>query len=221
MSFQRARSNNQIKERVQEIIDATSTIYNSVGYEGLNFSVISDYTKLTRPSIYKYFKTKDEILLKILLQDTAAWTLSLINSFKINKLYSINEIVEIWTDTLINHARLLELYSLLFTSIEKNVSIEALAEFKKESLAIQYQLVNLVNQLFPKASNKAIMNFILSQITIAFGLYPMSKLSNIQIEAIKLSGSNYTAPDFRKTYMSNLYQFMYCLEHSIEIKETK
>ncbi|MCL6605010.1 MAG: hypothetical protein K6T94_19270 [Paenibacillus sp.] len=62
-----------------------------------------------------------------------------------------------------------------------------------------------------------ITNFIYAAFTLAFGLYPMSKLSDLQIEAIKLSGSIYTPPDFKKTYLASLYQLMYCLEHSIEI----
>ena len=96
MSFQRARSENQIQDRIQEIIDATSSIYNSVGYEGLNFSAISEYTKFTRPNIYKYFNTKDEILLVILKEEFQSFIASLIKSFKINKLYSLYEISEIW-----------------------------------------------------------------------------------------------------------------------------
>jgi len=63
------------------------------------------------------------------------------------------------------------------------------------------------------------MNFMYSAFTLAFGLYPMCKLSELQLEAIKLAGSNYTAPDFKKTYMASLYQLMYCLEHFIDIKK--
>jgi len=219
MSFQRARSKVQIEDRIQEIVNAASIIYDSVGYEGLNFSTISEYTKFTRPNIYKYFKTKEEIILLILTQDLKSWISTLRKSFKLNKLYSIYEIGEIWTDTLIKHDRLMELHAILFTTIEKNVSVEALSEFEKESIVNHSSIIDLVNQLFPNASSNSIMNFIYSSFTLAFGLYPMTKLSELQLEAIKLSGSNYTAPDFKKVYMASLYQLMYCLEHSIEIKK--
>lgn len=219
MSFQRARSKDQIEDRIQEIVNAASIIYNSVGYEGLSFSAISEYTKFTRPNLYKYFKTKEEILLLIMIKDFKSWILTISKSFKINKLYSVYEIGEIWTDTLLEHERLIELYAILFTIIEKNVSVEALAEFEKESIVIHSTLFDLVSQLFPNASNDSIMNFMYSSFTLAFGLYPMCKLSELQIEALKLAGSNYTSPDFKKTYMASLYQLMYCLENSIEIKK--
>lgn len=216
MCFQRARSEDQIQNRIKEIIDATASIYNSVGYEGLNFSIISEYTKFTRPNIYKYFKTKDEILLVILKEDFKAFTSALIKSFKINKIYSLKEITEIWTDRLLEHGRLLDLYALLFTAIEKNVSVEALAEFKRELISIYFQLIDFIGELFPNASKDSIKNFIYSGLILACGLYPMSKLTNLQKEAIKLSGMDYTPPEFKKTYMACLYQQMYCLKNSIE-----
>lgn len=218
MSFQRARSHEQINDRIQEIVDAASSIYNSAGYEGLSFSTISEYTKFTRPSIYKYFKTKDEILLILLKEDLKSFIVTLIRSFKINKLYSTYEITEIWANTLIKHERLLALYSILFTTIEKNVSVKSLAVFKKEVLAIQLPLFDFASQLFPNAKKEEIETFIYSQLTLAFGLYPMSKMTPLQMEAIKLADVVFTPPDFRQTYMACLYQMIYCLEHSIVIK---
>ncbi|MNC56993.1 hypothetical protein D3C75_1066210 [compost metagenome] len=115
------------------------------------------------------------------------------------------------------HERLIELHAILYTTIEKNVSVEALAEFEKASIVNNSAIFDLVSKLFPKAGLESITNFIYAAFTLAFGLYPMSKLSDLQIEAIKLSGSVYTPPDFKKTYLASLYQLMYCLEHSIEI----
>lgn len=219
MSFIRARSEQQIQERIQEIINAASDIYNELGYEGLSFSVISEHTKFTRPNIYKYFKTKDEILLEMLKADTIAWITALTNSFKLNKIYSIAEIAEIWVESLIKHSRLLELYSLLCTTIEKNVSVEALAKFKQETVPVyQTQLVHLVEQLFPRATPTSVYDFITAQMTLAIGLYPMCQMNELQLKAVEMSGIQYTTPDFKRSYKLYVYQLMYCLENGIEIK---
>ncbi|MVX64283.1 TetR family transcriptional regulator [Clostridium chromiireducens] len=219
MDFQRARSEDQIQNRIQEIVDAVSSIYSSVGYEGLNFSIISKYTKFTRPSIYKYFKTKDEILLVILKDEFKSFVSDLITSFKINKLYSLYEISEIWTDRFIEHKKILDLYSILYTAIEKNVSLELLVETKKELNMINSQLADFIGQLFPSASNDSITNFIASMLSLAGGIYSMSNLSDLQLEAIKLSGLDYTTLDFKKEFMASIYQQMYCLKNSIEVKK--
>ncbi len=181
------------------------------------FGALTEYTKFTRPNIYKYFKTKDEILLVILKDDFKTFIATLTKSFKINKLYSLHEITEIWADSLLEHKRLLDIYALLFTVLEKNVSVEALADFKKEMLALQAPLISLVTQIFPDSEDKKIKEFMNVQIILAFGLYPMSQLSNLQKDAIKLSGIEYIPPDFKQTYMSYLYKMMYCLQHSIDI----
>lgn len=219
MSFKRARSDEQIRDRIQEIVDAASAIFNSSGYEGVTFTAISEYTDFTRPNIYKYFKTKDEILLIIIKDDFKSFVTSLVKSFKINKLYTIQEISGIWTDRLIEHKRLLDFYSLLSVFIEKNVSVEALSRFKKEMTELQSSLINLISQLFPKANNESITNFFFLQLTLAFGLYPTCQMNDLQVEALKLAGLDYSCPDFRKTYSAGLYQLMYSLENSIDIKK--
>ena len=218
MTFQRARTKEQIERRKEEILVAASTIYNEVGYEGLNFSSISEYTKMTRPSIYKYFNTKEEILLILLKKDLISYIASLINSFTLNRLYSLKEITNIWTNNLMEHQRLLQLYSILYTIIEKNVSVESLAAFKKDILTSQSSLFHLVSQLFPRSEKKQIENFLYTQLILAFGLYPMSKLSKIQLTAIELADVDYTPPDFQTYYSEYFYQIIYCLENSITIQ---
>lgn len=216
MGFQRARSDKHIQERIEEIISAASKIYDSVGYEGLSFSAVSQLTKFTRPTIYKYFNTKEEILLKILLSDIEAWIFTLVNSFKINKIYSIEEITDIWVDTITGNYRLLELFPMLFTSIEKNSSLEALVEFKKGFFKLQDQVMELVGQLFPKAEKDRIYSFLVSQMALALGMYPMSQLGELQIKAIELSGINYQVTDFKETFKTNIYQLLCCLEQGIQ-----
>ncbi len=216
MSFQRARTENQIQDRIQEIVDAATSIYDSVGYDGLSFTTISEYTKFTRPNIYKYFKTKDEILLFILINEFRSFTSDLVTSYRLNRVYTIAEIAETWTDTLMKHERFLDLYSLLFTVIEKNVTVQALAEFKKKIITMPLPLCELASQLFPEAKEDSISSFVTTQLALAFSLYPMSKLNHLQAEAITLSGINYKPIDFKESYQSVLYKLMYCLQNSIE-----
>ncbi|MEL7654388.1 MAG: TetR family transcriptional regulator [Bacillota bacterium] len=215
MTFKRARSDQHVQERLNEIISAASAIYDSVGYEGLSFSEISKLTRFTRPTIYKYFKTKEEILLKILLTDMESWVSSLMNSFQLNKIYSVDEIASIWANVITKNDRILNLYAILFTLIEKNVSLESLVEFKKGMLSLQIPVTELLKQLFPKADNQDISDFIINQLALAQGLYPMSQLSELQMKAIELSGRTYTPPNFETSYKANVYQLMHCLEKGI------
>ncbi len=218
MSFKRARSEAQIQKRISEIVDAASLIYNQDGFEGLTFSKISELTQFTRPTIYKYFATKEEILLKMILADLSQWVEMLVKSFKVKKIYTIEEIADILSHTLTSTGRLVELLTFLFTSIEKNVSKEALIEFKMEMFSYQSDLFNLFSMFMPNASSVQIENFITSQLTLAIGLYPMCHLSDVQLEVVGQINPSYKIPEFEKTYRQSIFQVLYCLKNDISIE---
>ncbi len=215
MTFQRARSQEQIEQRREDIIRATVDLYEEIGLEKLNFSVISKKTGLTRPTIYNYFNTKEEILMQVIVQDFRSWTEELIGQFKLNKIYEIEEIADIWVASIANYPRFMELYSILFTILERNCSIEILAQFKRDLLAQHSPLLNLMTQLIPEAETEDINGFLLLQLTGAMGLFPMSFASEDQLQAIKLSETGYQIPDFKKFYRLTIYQLLFCLKNKI------
>ncbi|NFD77052.1 TetR/AcrR family transcriptional regulator [Clostridium botulinum] len=218
MSFKRARSEEQVQNRIDEIISATSELYDSYGYDGVSFSKISEHTNFSRPNIYKYFKTKEEIFLVILGNDYKSFVSELIDSFKINKIYSLYDITEIWADTLIRHKRLMEIHALLHTILKKNVSDEALFKLRKDMSNTQIPLARIVSQLFPNATEDEISDFIRDQLVFAFGIYPMLNNKDVQTDINELKEQNKTIQKFKTVYMSCLYKIMYCLKNSIDIK---
>ncbi len=212
MSFQRARSKDQINDRIHEILSAAIEIYEVHGYEGVTFSAISEKTDFTRPTIYKYFSTKEEILLKILSKDIEVWTDELNSSFRLNKIYRTKQIAEIWAHAVSSYKRMNELHSILFTILERNSSKEAIIAFKKTLYDSAYVLHKLVGQLYPNASYEKIVNFLSIQYSLSVGYYPMCHLSMNQLEAMRTISKDYVIPDFEKGYRDALYQIMLALE---------
>lgn len=214
MNFQRARTDLQRKDRINEIISAASELYNRSGYEGINFSAISELTEFTRPTIYKYFSTKEEILLQLLSDDIGVWVDRLVSSFKLNRIYHTKEISAIWAQTLSTQKRMNELYSILFTVLEKNASKKAIINFKQSLFLNATPLNELLCQLFPFATQEQITSFVTIQFSLAVGYYPMCHLSDIQMEAMQSINSDYVIPDFEKGYQKAIYQILLSLEHT-------
>lgn len=52
--------------RREEIINACSELYETMGFRDITLKEIGAYTSFSRPSIYNYFKTKEEIFLGLL-----------------------------------------------------------------------------------------------------------------------------------------------------------
>ena len=55
------RTEEQKEERKTEIINACEKIYKEKGFYGVTIKEISTETSFTRPAIYTYFETKDEL----------------------------------------------------------------------------------------------------------------------------------------------------------------
>ena len=69
-----------------------------------------------------------------------------------------------------------------------------------------------------KCYTESLYDFIVVQMTLVFGLYPIRQPNYLQLQVIKLSEIDYVAPDFKKSYKLYVYQLMYRLENKIEVK---
>lgn len=197
MEFIRARTQEQIINRQEEIIHACDVLFSQSGYDGVNFKAISKMTSFTRPSIYNYYQTKDEILLDLLKQEMLHWQadfLDIMNSTSsmTKEQYSISI-----TKSLQAHDKMLKLLSILFIFLEKNSRIEKIADFKKTVFYIFGTINESVNKYFPNASKKAKDTFTSVLFPYILGLHPMTYLSEKQLRAVQLAGVDYTVPDFQ------------------------
>ena len=61
------------KNRKNEILDACQKIYLNKGFHDITIKDISLETSISRPSIYNYYQTKEEIFLGILIREYELW----------------------------------------------------------------------------------------------------------------------------------------------------
>ncbi|BCN31075.1 TetR family transcriptional regulator [Anaeromicropila herbilytica] len=197
MDFVRARTQEQIISRQDEIINACDQLFSQYGYEGVHFKAISEITSFTRPTIYNYYKTKDEVLLDLLIREMLKWATSLEEEVSKISHMSKDEYSTLLTDLLISHEKMLQLFSILYTVLENNSGIEKLVEFKKKVVKVMGAVSESVDKYFQSSTDTSRAEFVSAFFAYILGLYPMSHLTDKQRDAIKLSGINYVAPDFR------------------------
>ncbi len=214
MTFKRARSTAQIENRKQEITKCALDIYKKQGYQEVNFSNIAKSTKFTRPTIYTYFKTKEEILLLLILQYAKIATNLLEKNIAKKDTFSIEEISDIFADIFISVPEYIELYSILYTIIAPNTSIEALANFRKEFLAYEVPFAALLRKAYPNISDHDVHHFLVMYHSLACGHYPMATSKTMQV-AEKLIEKE-SKHDYRKLLHTFLYNYFICLEHRRE-----
>ena len=59
------RSKARTSARKEEIIHACAALYETMSFKAITLKEISEYTSFSRPSIYNYFQTKEEIFLAL------------------------------------------------------------------------------------------------------------------------------------------------------------
>jgi AcrR family transcriptional regulator len=196
MTWQRARSEEQKEKRVSEIVAATARLYEKYDFEDITFARIAREARFTRSNLYKYFRTKEEIFLALLTQDLVRFRRALARALRPGKVSSVEACAAVWTKTLIRHERLLRLFSILYTSLEKNSSLDSLTRFKRTARHELGALSEILCTLFPALTPEKAGEFLHNQGALATGLYPMAHLSEIQRQAMERAGFEQIGIDF-------------------------
>lgn len=196
MRFERARTNEQIQERKKEILKACAELYDEEGIDGVHFKALSEKTSFVRSTIYTYYKTKEEVLLDLLLLDTKAWAENVNSIIKNNQSLSKEDYCRELASTFVNNIRMLKLMSILYSILEKNCSLEKLTEFKGEFMGLIKPLTDSVYKFFPESQDEAKQTFLYNSSCFVTGLYPTTNISEKQKKALINSGQEFHQLDF-------------------------
>lgn len=196
MTWERARSEAQKEHRISEIVSATARLYETYTFEEITYAQIAREAKFTRSNLYKYFSTKEEIFLELLGQDVVRCRKALARALRPGKVSSVQECATAWAKTLIKHERFLRLFSILYTSLEKNASLESLTRFKVTARDELGTLSGLLRGVFPMMTLDEAGEFLHLQMALAIGLYPMAHLSDVQTQAMERAGFERIGIDF-------------------------
>jgi AcrR family transcriptional regulator len=200
VDFLRARTEEQIISRQEEIINACDILFGKYGYEGVNFNAISKMTSFKRPTIYLYYKTKDEVLLDLLKKEMLHWNAAMEAALNVAEPLTKERYCEIFASTLAPHDKMLKLLAILNTNIEKQCGVEKLREFKREVNCVFVTIWESLNRHFPHANEEKKSFFLIAFMANILGLYPLAHLSQRQIDAMLLAGTRYTPFDFKDAY---------------------
>lgn len=199
MDFERARSKEQKNIRIKQITDSARKLFKNQKYEEITLAGIAKELSFTRANLYKYVATKEEIFLFILIEDISSWIEDLKNRFEGKKNISIEEFAKTWAEGLDSNREMIKVLSLMFSIIEKNVSVDKLVSFKLEFFKEFQKVIDLVKILLPDISSEKAYKFIQMQMYFVIGLYPATRENKTQKQAIEKAGIPYIAPDLVST----------------------
>ena len=181
----------QIAKKREEIINACEQLYQTMSFREITLKEIGNITSFSRPTIYNYFETKEEIFLALFQREYDRWNEDLTGILNGYERLTRTELADYIANSLAGREQLLKLLSMNNYDMEANSRQEQLTAFK-QSYGRSLQLVHmLLTKFCPEMSDTDIQNFIYTFFPFMFGIYPYASVTEKQKIAMKEAGINY------------------------------
>ena len=181
----------QIAEKREEIVSACEQLYRTMSFREITLKEISKITSFSRPTIYNYFETKEEIFLALFQREYDRWNEDLTAILEGNERLSKRELADRIAGSLSGREQLLKLLSMNNFDMEANSRQELLNSFKR-SYGNSMRLMRMLLEKFcPDMGAADIQNFIYTFYPFMFGIYPYTAVTEKQRAAMKEAGIDY------------------------------
>ena len=153
--FHRARQPEQKAERRQAILTAAAALFDAEGPNGAGLNAIAAKAGFTKSNVYRYFESREAVLLSLFLdagEDLAQALEARLATVPVNDLPTLAQAI---TDTVLAHPRFCQLLSIIASVLEQNVSVEVIADFKRQMRPPTVRLAAALQRVTPAASAEA------------------------------------------------------------------
>ena len=181
------RESPQVRE--EEILNACEKLYKTMSFKEITLKEIGAETSFSRPSIYNYFQTKEEIFLALFEREYRTWMKDLEKIGKKN--VDAEGLAEAIAKSLEKRALMLRLLSVNLYDMEENSRIERLVEFKKAYCASVEAFDALLQKALPDQNEEERRETLVTAFEFIHGVYPYAHATKKQIEAMKEAGCRY------------------------------
>ena len=195
-----------IAQRREEIINACEELYRTMSFKEITLKEIGKITSFSRPTIYNYFETKEEIFLALFQREYECWNDELTSILEGNEQLTKAELSAKIAASLAGREQLLKLLSMNTYDMESNSRLDLLASFKQAYGRSMQLICILLKKFCPDMNVTDIQNFIYTFFPFMFGIYPYTTVTEKQRIAMRDAGIDY------------MYQTVYELTYSCLIR---
>ena len=171
--------------RKEEIISACEKLYQTMSFKDITLKEIGNETSFSRPTIYNYFQTKEEIFLALYEREYDRWNEELTDIIQNNETLTKKQIAEKIAGSIANRVQLLKLLSMNNYDMESNSRPDLLTSFKVAYGESMKNVCRILTKFCPEKSVKEIHDFIYVFFPFMFGIYPYTIVTDKQREAMK------------------------------------
>jgi len=173
-----------IVQRREEIVAACEQLYQTMSFKDITLKEIGNITSFSRPTIYNYFHTKEEIFLALFEQEYERWNADLEDILGSDRKYTGEQLAGLIARSLENRAQLLKLLSMNNYDMESNSREELLVSFKNAYGNSLRNFRMILEKHCPELSNSDIEQIMYVFFPFMFGIYPYTEVTAKQRNAM-------------------------------------
>lgn len=201
----RARNSEEINNRKKEILDVTEDLFMNMEYQDITLAVIAEKTSISRPSMYNYYKTKEEVFLDLSKREYLLFNESLKSAF--SRKMSREQFCKKMTDTLWKHQPFLKILSLHSSVIEEKCGTEVMYDYKKSVQPLFETFSLILSKQFPDSSEQSRELFKVHFFMYAYSLYPAGHIPEDQAKVMQELKPFGDLPDMKHVFFDALMSF--------------
>jgi len=173
-----------IVQRREEIVAACEQLYQTMSFKDITLKEIGNITSFSRPTIYNYFHTKEEIFLALFEQEYERWNADLEDILGSDRKYTGEQLAGLIAKSLEDRAQLLKLLSMNNYDMESNSREELLVSFKNAYGNSLRNFRMILEKHCPELSNSDIEQIMYVFFPFMFGIYPYTEVTAKQRNAM-------------------------------------
>ncbi|MBE6989291.1 MAG: TetR/AcrR family transcriptional regulator [Ruminococcaceae bacterium] len=181
----------RIAGRQEEIVNACERLYQTMSFKEITIREIGNAVPFSRPTIYNYFQTKEEIFLALYQREYDRWNGDLAAILDGHDALSAGQLAEAIAGSLAKREQLLKLLAMNNYDMEANSRQERLTAFKTSYGNSLRLMRRLLEKFRPEMTDGDIRQFLYMFFPFMFGIYPYTAVTGKQRAAMRAAGVDY------------------------------
>ena len=181
-----------VAQRREEIVGACEQLYQTMSFRDITLKEIGNVTSFSRPTIYNYFHTKEEIFLALYEREYDRWNADLEEIRSSEQNYSVQQLADLIAKSLERRAQLLKLLSMNNYDMESNSREELLVSFKRAYGQSLHNFRMILEKHCSWLSDTDVQQIVYIFFPFMFGIYPYAEVTAKQKEAMAQAEVDYT-----------------------------
>lgn len=173
------------QQRPNQIREACRKLYETMNFKEITLQDISKEAKLSRPAIYNYFASKEEIFLSLFNKEYELWGQDLQQLLDEHETMTVDEFARAVGKSLVPRKMMLKIQCMNLYEIEENSRPERLVCLKKTIKHVMLTLRDCLRKFFPAMSEENRELFQYTFFPFLYGVYPYVYPTQQQMDAMR------------------------------------